>query len=144
MASTTVRQYDIVVLGATGYTASIAAEYITKNLPTDLKWAVAGRSESKLEALVRKLKKINGDRQEPGMLFKYHTKIIFEANDTQKLKLFSWVLNHLRSLPVNLESSSTELDLTICIRRQLLKPVHMQELIMLDCESRASIKSICF
>lgn len=62
----TPRDYDIVLLGATGYTAAICAEYIVKTLPTDLKWAVAGRSRAKLEALVQKLKLINPDRLYPG------------------------------------------------------------------------------
>lgn len=65
MASTENRVYDIVVLGATGYTARICAEYIARKLPTDLKWAVAGRSESKLQTLVEKLKVINVDRRPP-------------------------------------------------------------------------------
>jgi len=64
-APTTIRDYDIVILGATGYTASICAEYVVKNLPTNLKWAVAGRSESKLRVLVEKLKRMNEDRLPP-------------------------------------------------------------------------------
>lgn len=59
-------EYDIVVLGANGYTATIATEYIVKNLPINLKWAVSGRSKSKLEALVERLKVIDGDRRPPG------------------------------------------------------------------------------
>lgn len=64
--SSTTREYDIVVLGASGYTASIGAEYITKNSRTDLKWAIAGRSRDKLEVLAEKLKAINPDRIQPG------------------------------------------------------------------------------
>ncbi|KAJ4304191.1 hypothetical protein N0V88_001803 [Collariella sp. IMI 366227] len=40
------RQYDLVVFGATGYTGKYTAQYITTHLPTDLRWAVAGRSQS--------------------------------------------------------------------------------------------------
>jgi len=61
------RDYDIVLLGATGYTAAICAEYITKTLPTDLKWAVAGRSRAKLDALLEKLKLINPERLPAGL-----------------------------------------------------------------------------
>ncbi|KFY97639.1 hypothetical protein V498_01966 [Pseudogymnoascus sp. VKM F-4517 (FW-2822)] len=64
----TPREYDIVVLGASGYTASIGAEYIAKNSRTDLKWAIAGRSRGKLEALAEKLKAINPDRIQPGIV----------------------------------------------------------------------------
>ncbi|KAL4728548.1 hypothetical protein ACLX1H_005299 [Fusarium chlamydosporum] len=61
------RQYDIVVFGATGYTGKLTAEYITAHLPTDLKWAVAGRNESKLKAVVEGCKKLNSDRISPAV-----------------------------------------------------------------------------
>ncbi|KAF2232637.1 hypothetical protein EV356DRAFT_534367 [Viridothelium virens] len=64
MASSS-RQYDVIVFGATGYTGKYTVEHITTNLPTDLKWAVAGRSASKLSDLVQDLKKLNPDRIEP-------------------------------------------------------------------------------
>lgn len=50
------------------YTASIVTEYIVKQLPTNLKWAVAGRSRKKLELQVDKLKAMNNDRLVPGEL----------------------------------------------------------------------------
>ncbi|KIL84377.1 hypothetical protein FAVG1_12397 [Fusarium avenaceum] len=61
------RQYDIIVFGATGYTGKLTAEHITTHLPTDLKWAVAGRNESKLKAVVEKCKEINSDRLPPAI-----------------------------------------------------------------------------
>ncbi len=60
------RQYDIVVFGATGYTGKLTAEHITTQLPTDLKWALAGRSASKLEAVAADCKTLNPDRVQPG------------------------------------------------------------------------------
>jgi short subunit dehydrogenase-like uncharacterized protein len=44
------RIYDIVVWGATGFTGRLVAEYLydTYGLDSDLRWAVAGRSEAKL------------------------------------------------------------------------------------------------
>lgn len=60
------RKYDILLLGATGYTGALTAEHIAWHLPTDLKWAIAGRSRSKLEALARKLKDLELNRQQPG------------------------------------------------------------------------------
>ncbi|KAI9738272.1 MAG: hypothetical protein M1834_008770 [Cirrosporium novae-zelandiae] len=60
-------KYDIIVLGATGYSASLCAEHITTHFSTDLKWAVAGRSAMKLEALVDELKRLNPDRRQPGI-----------------------------------------------------------------------------
>ena len=61
------RQYDIVVFGATGYTGKLCAEYIAESLPTDVKWAVAGRSHSKLDAVVEEVRRLNPDRAAPGM-----------------------------------------------------------------------------
>lgn len=62
------REYDIVVVGATGYTGAITATHIAKHLPTNLKWAIAGRSSSKLEALAVELKKLSLDRLQPGTI----------------------------------------------------------------------------
>ncbi|KAI3317787.1 Saccharopine dehydrogenase-domain-containing protein [Xylariaceae sp. AK1471] len=59
------RKYDIVLLGATGYTGGITAEHIARHLPTNIRWAIAGRSSTKLEALATKLNGLNTDRQQP-------------------------------------------------------------------------------
>lgn len=66
MVSTT-RQYDIIVFGATGYTGKYTSEHIVQNLPIDLKWAIAGRSTSKLQTLANELKALNPDRTPPGI-----------------------------------------------------------------------------
>lgn len=66
MAST--RQYDLVVHGPTGYTGRFCAEHIVKNFPTDLKWAIAGRSAHKIEAIAQDLKALNPDRLAPDVL----------------------------------------------------------------------------
>lgn len=58
--------YDIVVIGATGYTGKLTAEYIALNLPNDLRWAIAGRSRSKLRMLAEKLERLCPDRPQPG------------------------------------------------------------------------------
>lgn len=67
MSSHTSKEYDLVVLGATGYTGKYVAEYVTSHLPTTLKWAVAGRSETKLASLVDELRTLNPDRMAPGV-----------------------------------------------------------------------------
>ncbi|KAK2013003.1 saccharopine dehydrogenase [Colletotrichum eremochloae] len=59
------RQYDLVVFGATGYTGTFVAEHITTHLPTNLRWAVAGRTEAKLQQLVAECKKLSPDRLQP-------------------------------------------------------------------------------
>ncbi|KAG7146567.1 putative trans-acting enoyl reductase like protein, partial [Verticillium longisporum] len=56
------RKYDVVVFGATGYTGQFAAEHIATHLPSNLRWAVAGRSESKLQTVVADCEKLNPDR----------------------------------------------------------------------------------
>ncbi|KAL3964508.1 hypothetical protein ACCO45_001512 [Purpureocillium lilacinum] len=61
------RQYDLVVLGATGYTGRFVAEHVAGHLPTNLKWAVAGRSEAKLQAIIEECAKINADRLPPSI-----------------------------------------------------------------------------
>ncbi|KAJ5468979.1 Saccharopine dehydrogenase / Homospermidine synthase [Penicillium sp. IBT 31633x] len=62
------RQYDLVLLGPTGYTGRFCAEHIVQNLPTDLKWAIAGRSAQKMEPIAQELKALNPDRVDPDVL----------------------------------------------------------------------------
>ncbi|KAH7245359.1 Saccharopine dehydrogenase-domain-containing protein [Fusarium tricinctum] len=61
----TTKPYQITVLGATGWTATICAEHIAKSFPADAKWCIAGRSAVKLQALRRSLQAIDPDRLEP-------------------------------------------------------------------------------
>ncbi|MGA5314460.1 saccharopine dehydrogenase family protein [Streptomyces pseudogriseolus] len=53
--SRTDRPYDIVLFGATGFAGTLTAEYLAAHAPQGLRWAVAGRSERKLEALRERL-----------------------------------------------------------------------------------------
>jgi len=43
------REFDIVLFGATGFTGALTAEYLARNAPVGLRWALAGRSPQKLE-----------------------------------------------------------------------------------------------
>jgi short subunit dehydrogenase-like uncharacterized protein len=45
------RLYDLVVFGATGDTGHAVTQYLTRRAPEGLRWAIAGRSESKLRQL---------------------------------------------------------------------------------------------
>ena len=46
------RQYDVVILGATGFTGGLVADYFAANVePGKIRWAIAGRSVDKLEAV---------------------------------------------------------------------------------------------
>ena len=65
--SATGRQYDLVLLGATGFTGKLTAEYIQEHVETDLKWAIAGRNAKKLADLAEELKALNPDRIQPAV-----------------------------------------------------------------------------
>lgn len=45
------REYDIVLLGATGFTGGLTADYLATAAPPGLRWAVAGRDPAALAAL---------------------------------------------------------------------------------------------
>jgi len=62
------RQYDIILLGATGYTGKLAAEYITSSVTEPLRWAIAGRTKSKLDDLASKLRASNGPGGAPATI----------------------------------------------------------------------------
>ncbi|BCS27938.1 saccharopine dehydrogenase family protein [Aspergillus puulaauensis] len=59
----TEREYDLILLGATGYTGKLTAQYISKSLPPNLKWAIAGRNKQKLEELGQSLAALCPSRQ---------------------------------------------------------------------------------
>jgi len=46
------REFDVIIYGATGFTGRLVAEYLNKQYAgSDVKWAMAGRSQDKLEAV---------------------------------------------------------------------------------------------
>lgn len=49
--------YDVVLLGASGFTGKLVAEYLMSNYGVDgeLKWAIAGRNENKLKEIAESL-----------------------------------------------------------------------------------------
>jgi short subunit dehydrogenase-like uncharacterized protein len=53
------RDFDIVLFGATGFTGGLTAEYLARNAPARLRWALAGRSKTKLEAVRARLAEID-------------------------------------------------------------------------------------
>jgi short subunit dehydrogenase-like uncharacterized protein len=55
------REFDVVLVGATGFTGALTAEYLAAEAPTGCRWAVAGRNPGKLAALVDRLAAINSD-----------------------------------------------------------------------------------
>ena len=53
------RSFDLVLFGATGFTGGLTAEYLARNAPASTRWALAGRSPSKLEQVRTQLAAIN-------------------------------------------------------------------------------------
>lgn len=50
------RPYDLVVLGATGFTGGLVADYLAEHAPPETRWAIAGRSAEKLETVGARLR----------------------------------------------------------------------------------------
>ncbi|CAI7601974.1 unnamed protein product [Penicillium glandicola] len=57
--------YDIILFGATGFTGKLCAHFIAQNYPSTTQWCIAGRSLSRLEAVVQELKALCPDRVAP-------------------------------------------------------------------------------
>ncbi len=57
--TTSDRAYDIVILGATGFTGELTAAYLAEHAPEGLRWALAGRNHGKLEVVRARLAKID-------------------------------------------------------------------------------------
>ncbi|MEO6885271.1 MAG: saccharopine dehydrogenase NADP-binding domain-containing protein [Jatrophihabitantaceae bacterium] len=55
----TVRTYDLILFGATGFAGRLTAEYLARHAPADCNWALAGRSLGKLEQVRSALSEID-------------------------------------------------------------------------------------
>lgn len=57
------RTYDVVVLGATGFTGKLAVEHLCRTYGADkkVKWAIAGRSQSKLDQVKKDISELVGN-----------------------------------------------------------------------------------
>ncbi|MGC4764483.1 saccharopine dehydrogenase family protein [Micromonospora sp. DT46] len=53
------RTYDVVLFGATGFTGGLTAEYLARNAPQGLRWALAGRNPGRLAAVRDRLAAID-------------------------------------------------------------------------------------
>jgi len=49
------RPFDVVLFGVTGFTGGLTADYLAEHAPADLRWALAGRSRSRLESVRTRL-----------------------------------------------------------------------------------------
>lgn len=48
--------YDFVLLGATGYTGQLCVQYMVDNMPSNVRWAIAGRNKAKVEEVATEMK----------------------------------------------------------------------------------------
>ncbi|MCL8252231.1 saccharopine dehydrogenase NADP-binding domain-containing protein [Aeromicrobium fastidiosum] len=55
---------DIALLGATGFTGGLTADYLGTHLPPGASWAIAGRNQAKLEAVADRVETLGGVRPE--------------------------------------------------------------------------------
>ncbi|PJN41824.1 saccharopine dehydrogenase [Streptomyces sp. CB02959] len=53
------RDHDLVLYGATGFAGELSAEYLARHAPEGCRWALAGRSTTKLERLRDRLTAVN-------------------------------------------------------------------------------------
>jgi short subunit dehydrogenase-like uncharacterized protein len=62
------RQYDLVLFGATGFTGGLTADYLAVHAPAEMRWALAGRNRSKLDALAARLASASPKAAKPDVL----------------------------------------------------------------------------
>jgi short subunit dehydrogenase-like uncharacterized protein len=55
---------DIALLGATGFTGGLTADYLGTHLPPGASWAIAGRNQARLEAVADRIDALGGVRPE--------------------------------------------------------------------------------
>lgn len=73
------RTYDLVLFGGTGFTGGLTAEYLARNAPAGLRWALVGRNRAKLEALRARLAAIDPTAAELELL-------IADVDDPESLR----------------------------------------------------------
>lgn len=62
------RTYDLVLFGATGFTGGLTAEYLAEHAPAATRWALAGRSRGRLEAVRDRLARVAPDAADLALL----------------------------------------------------------------------------
>lgn len=62
------RHHDLALFGATGFTGGLTAEYLARNGPADLRWALVGRNRAKLERVAARLGEIDSEVPAPELI----------------------------------------------------------------------------
>ena len=71
------KAFDVILFGATGFTGKLVAKHI-HDLNVDIKWAIAGRSQQKLSALISELVDMRAPKNLPDVL-------IADVNDPKSM-----------------------------------------------------------
>lgn len=62
------REYDVVLFGATGFTGCLTADYLARNGPTGMRWAIAGRDVDRLQAVTARLSSYTPNADSVGVI----------------------------------------------------------------------------
>ena len=75
------REFDVVLYGATGFTGRQAVKYFSQHAPADVRWAVAARDLAKLRALEAGVPAIVADSADRASIdaFVRHTRIVLST-----------------------------------------------------------------
>ena len=74
-------EYDLVIMGATGFTGKLVVEYLIENYGVEneeFTWAIAGRDKNKLERLRSSFKYINSNSNKI-------PRLVVDSHDTNSL-----------------------------------------------------------
>lgn len=73
------RPYDVVLFGATGFTGGLTADYLAAHGPATMRWAIAGRNRTKLDAVAARLAAVSPEAPKPDV-------IVADAADREALR----------------------------------------------------------
>jgi short subunit dehydrogenase-like uncharacterized protein len=73
------RPYDLVLFGATGFTGGLTADYLAAHGPAEMKWALVGRSPSKLEVVAARLAAASPQAPPPEI-------VVADAGDSEAMR----------------------------------------------------------
>ena len=62
------RHFDLALFGATGFTGGLTAEYLARNGPAELRWALVGRNRERLDRVAARLREIDSTVPEPELI----------------------------------------------------------------------------
>jgi short subunit dehydrogenase-like uncharacterized protein len=73
------RRYDLVLFGATGFTGGLTADYLAAHAPASMRWALAGRNRTKLDAVAARLAAAAPEAPKPDV-------IVADAGDREAVR----------------------------------------------------------